>query len=68
MLIRLLIPSLPSLKHTTASESVTARLNFLIMSSRLSRIAIYAFGFESDLLIFFAGSQSDIILIPVRGI
>ena len=51
--------------RTEASESVTALLNFLTIVSGVSRIEIYDFALESDLLIFFVGSASDITLAPV---
>ena len=53
--MRLFIPSLPSPYLTTASESVTALLNFFMMTDGSSRMETEAFGFGSDLDIFCVG-------------
>ena len=48
--------------ETPSSESVTAALIFLSISSLLSTMDILDFGFGSDLDIFFSGFVSDMIL------
>ena len=48
-------------------KSVTARRNLFIITFGSSRMEIYAFGFGSDLDIFFAGSCRDITRAPPSG-
>ena len=68
MVIRLLMPSLPSANLTSVSESVTALLNFLIIVSLSSSMNMQALGFSSDLDIFLVGSCRLITFAPIFGI
>ena len=56
MLIRFVTPGLSAAARTSASESVTARLNLRKITSGSSSIRTTAFSFASLLLIFLVGS------------
>ena len=61
------MPGRPSSYAIRPSLSVTARLNFFVITAGSSRIEIYEFGLVSDLLIFFSGSVRLITLPPTFG-